>query len=228
MSQPKAIGKPAEAGQEILNRRYRIANIDAHRKRILDFGCGNGAQTAYFLTDDNRVVGLDVEHERLTQASPKIEKVLYDGRLIPFPSETFDIVISFEVLEHTEDDRKSVEEVYRVLKRGGRFILSVPNKWWIFETHGTYLPLNLRRLPFVSWLPDVIHSRIARARIYTRKRICSLLKGFEIVRVEYITAPMDVVKHQGLKKFLRSAIFRGDTTSIPFLSTSVFVEARKP
>ena len=51
--------------------------------------------------------------------------------------------------------------------------------------------------------------------------------GFTIIDYCYITAPMDVLKEGPLKRFLVKNIFKGDTTSVPFLSTSIFVLAQK-
>jgi 2-polyprenyl-3-methyl-5-hydroxy-6-metoxy-1,4-benzoquinol methylase len=140
----------------------------------------------------------------------------------------FDRMICFEVIEHFEDD-KNVKRFTRWLKPGALCAISVPNKWWIFETHGARLPLlPWNRVPLFSWLPTFIHERFANARIYTRARIKTLLEqsGFEVIEMQYITAPMDVLKEGALKRFLVNNIFKGDTTSVPFLSTSIFVTAR--
>ena len=51
--------------------------------------------------------------------------------------------------------------------------------------------------------------------------------GFTIVDVRYVTAPMDVLKEGKFKKWLTRYIFRKNTTTIPFLSTAVFVIAKK-
>ena len=99
----------------------------------------------------------------------------------------------------------------------------------MFETHGAKLPLlPWNRVPFFSWLPTFIHERFANARIYTKARIKNLLEenGFEVLEMQYITAPMDVLKEGKLKRFLVNNIFNSETTTVPFLSTSVFIVAR--
>ena len=145
------------------------------------------------------------------------------------PPMQFDRIISFEVIEHLANE-KGVAFYNKALRKGGLAAISVPNKWWIFETHGAKLPLlPWNRVPFFSWLPKRIHEKYANARIYTRKRITGLLEkhGFTILSAEYITAPMDVLKDGKLKRFLLKHIFNTDTTKIPFLSTSIMVVAKK-
>ncbi|MEY4709455.1 MAG: hypothetical protein RIS28_587, partial [Bacteroidota bacterium] len=131
--------------------------------------------------------------------------------------------------EHLPSD-DGVANYAKSLKVGGIAAISVPNKWWIFETHGAKLPLlPWNRVPFFSWLPRPLHERWAHARIYTKQRICSLLEqhGFEIEKVEYIMAPMDVIKWKPLKNFLRMWVFNSDTTKIPFKSVSILVFCKR-
>ena len=119
----------------------------------------------------------------------------------------------------------------QLLAPGGRAAVSVPNKWWVFETHGAHLPLlPWNRVPFFSWLPTCIHERLAKARIYTRKRIGGLLQeaGFRIAAVHYVTAPMDRVGWRPLQHLLRRTVFGSDATGIPVLATSIMVLAEKP
>jgi len=140
-------------------------------------------------------------------------------------------VISFTVLEHVPDQDLALEEMYRLLRPGGRLILSVPNKWWVFETHGANLPLlPWNRVPLVSWWPRRLHDKYARARIYRAREIERLVrsKGFEVVEVFRMTAPLDVLKWAPLRRLMRETVFRPDTTVVPFLATEVFVIADKP
>jgi 2-polyprenyl-3-methyl-5-hydroxy-6-metoxy-1,4-benzoquinol methylase len=202
---------------------------------LLDFGCGTGAQTLLFANQFDRIIGVDIDESSIQtfQRSIKnrglegrIEAIQYDGHTLPVPDASVDFAISFEVLEHVIDERRALAELRRVLKPGARLAMSVPNRWWIFETHGAALPLlKWNRVPFFSWLPKPLHDRWARARIYSRREIVAALRraGFEVHTATYITAPMDVVRNPRVQNLLRSMIFRGDTTRVPFLSTAVLV-----
>ena len=239
--QKVARGKPADYGQEILRRRARItaATIPLSGRLVLDFGAGNGAQTLELVKLGCRVVACDIDQDDLDVLSrylkdnniDTVTPVRYDGSTLPFAANHFDAVVSFAVLEHVQDEEKSLSEIFRILKPGGDFLIAVPNKWWVFETHGARLPLlPWNRVPFFSWLPRPLHSKFANARIYRKKDIVSLLlaHGFDIHESFYMTAPMDVVKSPSVQRLLRTYVFRGDRSTVPFLSTEVFVHARKP
>lgn len=213
--------------------------IEDRRGTLLDFGCGTGAQTLLFLNDVDRIVGVDVDttsiekfHQTIETRNlgVRLEAIKYDGRTLPLADASIDFAISFEVLEHVQDERRALEELHRVLKPGARLAMSVPNRWWVFETHGAALPLlKWNRVPFFSWLPKPLHDRWARARIYSRREIVRKLHeaGFHIEDSCYITAPMDVVKNPKLQQFLRESVFHGDRTTVPVLSTAVLVVAAR-
>ncbi len=236
-----AAGKPAGEDNLIIVRRHRLVSerIPFREGVLLDFGCGSGAQTCLFAGEFSSVIGLDVSLPLLRELRAGafargqqgiILPLAYDGDHFPLRDSSVDCAVSFEVLEHVEHERQVLSELARVIRPGGLLAISVPNRWWIFETHGANLPLlPWNRVPFFSWIPTPVHDRWARARIYSRREICGKVEsaGFDIVEELYITAPMDVVSWGWLKRALRTTIFRNDTTRFPFLSTAVLVIARR-
>lgn len=234
------LGRPADFDDRIVQRRLRlvrnIPEFTGTGLSLLDIGCGNGASLFGLCDNMKYCLGIDINDEHLPEfnaykeqnAVRNCEFRAFDIGATELPDQ-FDRIISFEVIEHlTSED--AVGNYYKALKPGGLMAISVPNKWWIFETHGAKLPLlPWNRVPFFSWLPRPLHEKWANARIYTKKRITRLLKkhGFSIVSAEYVTAPMDVLPDGKLKDFVIKNIFDTDTTSIPFKATSLFVVARK-
>ncbi|MCU0639599.1 MAG: methyltransferase domain-containing protein [Candidatus Krumholzibacteria bacterium] len=234
-------GRPAGAQDLIIVRRHRLVRAMAPRPGgvLLDFGCGDGAQTLLFGNDFPAIIALDIGAGLLARLRDEaatrglgnvVLPVNYDGRNIPLADGSVDFAVSFEVLEHVEEEARILAELARVTRPGGILAMSVPNRWWIFETHGANLPLlPWNRVPLFSWLPKGLHDRWARARIYTKRGICGKLSGagFEILDSAYITAPMDVVRWRPMRKFLRSTLFRNDRTGVPWMSTAVLVVARR-
>jgi SAM-dependent methyltransferase len=97
--------------------------------RVLDLGCRTGALTQHY-AEGNTVVGVDVDRSALEQAEARlgIETVWADvEEVLPFPDDSFDVVVAGELLEHLADPGAVVAHVRRVLRPGGRFVGSVPN-----------------------------------------------------------------------------------------------------
>ncbi|MBT7376609.1 MAG: class I SAM-dependent methyltransferase [Candidatus Marinimicrobia bacterium] len=237
-----AVGKPAELDDFIITRRIDI--VRAHNgffdetKSLLDVGCGNGGSLFKMHPHFKSCHGIDIVEGNISTLqnsiiSKQIKNCTADIHDIDnaiVNKSYYQRAISFEVLEHVKDEKLTLSNIYKSLNHEALFAISVPNKWWFFETHGAHLPfLPWNRVPFFSWLPKKIHSRFAKARIYTKSDICKLVQeqGFNILSVDYITAPMDVIKWMWLKSLLRKTIFRRDTTKCPILSTAIMVICNK-
>ncbi len=243
MPQPKGLagGKPADPGQFLLQRRLRLVGefIPAPGGHLVDFGCGNGAQTSLLVPLFDRVTGVDVNQVYLEEFTRRIaaagwqdrvQAVSLTGDRIPLPDGTADMVASFTVLEHVPDEMAALAEMRRVLKAGGRLLISVPNRWWVFETHGADLPLlPWNRVPLVSWWPKRLHDRWARARIYRRREIVRMVEaaGFTVTDSLRMTAPMDMIPWAPLRRLVRSALFGRDRAALPFLATEIVVSAER-
>jgi SAM-dependent methyltransferase len=233
-------GRPARAGQLILKRRFRILEsiLPAQhiRRRLLDIGCGNGAQTRLLKPFAGQLFGLDIVGIDTLEgavAGDEFSFIRAGAMELPFQTETFDLVTAFEVLEHLPDDAAAVAEAARVLRPGGYFFFTVPNRWWIFETHGMVIPglnwIPWNRVPFVGWMPQTLHRRVARARNYTLSQALSLAReaGLTTVAGGYVTAPLDVLPDSALRDLLRGTLFGLDITANPLLAVNMFILAEK-
>jgi 2-polyprenyl-3-methyl-5-hydroxy-6-metoxy-1,4-benzoquinol methylase len=234
------IGRPADFNDRIIQKRIKlvknIPNFIGKELDLLEIGCGNGASMLLLAESMKSCLGIEIfegNKEEFEGLKKKLNINNCEFRIFNIETEKmdkkFDRIMSFEVIEHLKDEN-NVKAYYELLKPGGLAAISVPNKWWIFETHGARLPLlPWNRVPLFSWLPRQIHEKFAKARIYTKRRIKRLLEntGFKVNSIMYITAPLDVLKEGKLKSFLLKNIFKGETTKIPFLSTSIFIVAEK-
>ncbi len=96
--------------------------------RVLEIGTGSGYGVEVIAPNATEFVTIDKNIPPIDLAQfPNVKFRNCAVPPLPFEAESFDYVISFQVIEHIKDDKKFVAEVQRVLKRGGRFIVSTPN-----------------------------------------------------------------------------------------------------
>jgi 2-polyprenyl-3-methyl-5-hydroxy-6-metoxy-1,4-benzoquinol methylase len=99
-------------------------------KKILEIGVGGEGGIINLLKDENEVHGIDAsESARINceKLGLKVDVFNLDMNAIPFEEDYFDIVVAFEVMEHFANPQFVVEEVKRVLKKTGIFLISTPN-----------------------------------------------------------------------------------------------------
>jgi SAM-dependent methyltransferase len=147
---------------------------------VLDVGSGFGRHVYECARRGARVVALDHAADEVIQTRNTLAAMVDageitteratgvlrgDARALPFPDDTFDVVITSEVLEHIQDDVAAIGEMVRVLKPGGRFAATVPAQFP--ET--------------INWLlSDEYHAPKApggHVRIYSRTELSAKLRA---------------------------------------------------
>ena len=160
--------------------------------RILENGCGVGMYVEHLSPFCAEIIGLEYDVERAVQAMRNVESrsnaeiIAAAGEELPFPDQSFDLILSHEVLEHVRDDQLAVREMVRTLKPGGRIIIFVPNRGYPFETHGIYWrgEYHFGNIPLVNYLPRNMRDTLApHVRVYSRKDLNSLFIDLP-VRIE--------------------------------------------
>jgi SAM-dependent methyltransferase len=163
--------KEADYWWHVNKRRLALNYIDDQRLsgvRILEVGCGGGYLSSLLLQAGADVVAADL----LTSAAQfALEKgvnkgLTFDaGRPWPFAQHSFEIIIMLDVLEHVENDVGCLQEVRRVLRKGGRAVLSVPAHQFLFSSwdqvlghHRRYSKPRLRHIFQDAGLEPVILS----------------------------------------------------------------------
>lgn len=116
----------------------KYANTKKEKKlKILDIGCGDKPYQLLF--NDAEYIGIDITGGGHLDTAKQVDEY-FDGKTIPMPDESFDIVICTQVLEHVEDSENLLMECHRVLKKDGELFLTMPFVWNEHET-----PFDFRR-----------------------------------------------------------------------------------
>ncbi len=113
--------------------RYLLAQEYAKDKEVLDIACGEGFGSALLAKTARRVVGIDIAAEAVRHAafSYRIDNVRFQQgscSKIPLDSNSIDLVVSFETIEHHDEHKAMMVEIKRVLRPGGVLIISSPDK----------------------------------------------------------------------------------------------------
>lgn len=101
--------------------KYEVTNL-----KILDIGCGSKPYSSFF-KGTKKYIGVNLTLNEYVDCITSAEN-------LPFASESFDVVISTQMLEHVKDPAKVLKEIYRVLKKEGVVFLSTHGIW---EKHGS-------------------------------------------------------------------------------------------
>ena len=209
----------ANIGDMALKRRVLsiVKGLDINNSdSILDCGCGDGLYLKIIKELSVAAVsGFDLNSEslRLAQGYTKDMNVpLVQGRIgdLPYKDNSFGKIFSTEVLEHVEDDLGALKEILRILKPGGRLIITVPNHNYPFF----WDPVN--------WtLEHCLGERIKSGfwagiwnmhlRLYYREEIEALIRqaGFKVASAEFLThycVPFNHIILYGFKKVLLSGV----------------------
>jgi GT2 family glycosyltransferase/glycosyltransferase involved in cell wall biosynthesis/SAM-dependent methyltransferase len=124
--------------------RYLCAQKMCDGLTVLDTACGVGYGSFHLAQKARRVVGIDnskaaISFARQHYSLPNIEFVIGNCIRLPFLSETFDLITSFELIEHLTDPEAYLAEVHRVMRKNGLFVVSTPNRP-VYSQHRKGIP----------------------------------------------------------------------------------------
>jgi SAM-dependent methyltransferase len=205
--------------------------------RLLDIGSGIGTYVEKFRALGATAFGVDVDLERVTRG--RLEKQLDTlavsvSEQLPFADGSFDGVLLHEVIEHVDDDARTIGEAHRVTAHGGVVIVFAPNRLYPFETHGAYFGKRyvFGNIPFVGYLPDRWRNQFApHVRAYRARDIRALFAGLdgEIIAHTQVYPGYDKIaaRRRALAGLFRSVTYALEHTPLRSLGLSHFVVWRK-
>jgi len=205
--------------------------------RILDNGTGLGT----YLEAIGRAnpaslrVGLEIEHERAVAALARAGAIVLGvGESLPFAGDSFDLILSNEVIEHVADDRAAVVEMARVARPGGRIVIFTPNRWYPVEQHGVYWrgEYHFGNKPLVNYLPNPLRNRLApHVRAYTGHGLRALFDGLPLRLLHHgrIFGGYDNIVRRSprLGGAIRRALYAAEGTPLAVLGLSHFLVLEK-
>ncbi len=214
---------PAQFGNLDANLRF-IAATGALRPGmdVLEIGSGTGAMLDHLRKQGINAVGVDRNDELIAESRRwfgdlPIRRV--EGTRLPFGDGSFDVVMSFDVFEHIPDSGAHLQEVRRVLRPGGTYLVQTPNKWTnvIFET--------IRWRSFTKFREDhcSLHSLAELKRRFAAHGFATQVYDIAVVN-EFFRAK--VRRHLGRAGLLALAVVNPDRLPLA-LRTNLYVAARK-
>jgi len=172
---------------------FALQHVGRDRRTYLDVGCGNGFITEQVAVSFDTVVGVDVEPGRLAEFRRRVsldETIVVSempSEALDFETNSFDMVTSFEVLEHVENVQRTAGEIVRVLRPGGTLVVSVPQVLFPFENHGMQIgdrviPKKIPLLPYIRPL----HRRYSLARVFGSRELDRVFQALTCTRTAYV------------------------------------------
>ncbi len=221
--------------------------------KVLDVGCGSGRHTFFLLEKGCNVTGIDISLKMLEVLERKAEERKYslslflaDCNNLPFKTESFDVVVSiYGPLTHLQNSVNCVQEMMRVLKKGGKIIVGVENKW-------AFLPLIRRILKF-EWNKIIMLLReggkftvfkkensqevLIWLQYYSLKQLVKLFRDAGFIRIKTYGGLLLVPQEYGYSLKRSLSFFKKilvwlerrlqDITPFKNLASYLFIEAEK-
>lgn len=208
---------------------YFQGRVEVKDKIVLDVGCGDGGKTCFYATLHPKIcVGLDKDPVRVRGAknfalrteSKNLAWVLSDANHLPFKSESFDVAVMNDVVEHLADLLESLKEVNRILKKGGYCFITFTS----YRSAGGAHVFDRIYIPWVQFIFSDKEIIQALQHLYKSNRFIgyqfpSLMK----VSPQSLTDVADINK-MTLERFSRLAIDAG--FSFKLLSFRPFIERK--
>lgn len=151
--------------------------------RVLEIGCGDGYGAHLISSIGADVVAIDVDTNAINYAKRKYKDTnitfeLYDGETIDYADHIFNMIVSFQVIEHVADVEKYLKNIKRLLKPEGIFIITTPSRTYRLKPNQKpWNEFHLREYDISSLKSDII-------RVFPNSRLYAVKACEEIVSIE--------------------------------------------
>jgi ubiquinone/menaquinone biosynthesis C-methylase UbiE len=211
---------------------YRLHEYrDFKGKKVLDVGSGNGYVLSKYATEGAEVYGVDITPAGIDLCRKRFEYLglkgdfrVADAQALPFDDNTFDCVCSMGVLHHVPNTQKAVDEIFRVLKPGGRLIVMFYHRnsakyQWSYRVRSWFSGKSMTQLANEF---DGIGN--PKGEVFSKSELAEVLKEFKDIKMfTGFLQSEDIVVRGG--RFIPDFIFK---PLAGLIGWNLYAKAKKP
>ena len=190
-----------DPSENVIFQRHMIAYKEASKLisgTVLEIGCGEGYGISELVQFSKKYIGVDKFDTYISEDIKKNNDIIFHKMEIPpllnIEANSIDFVVTFQVIEHIQDDHYFLREIFRVLKPGGKLLLTTPNKlmslsrnpWHIREYTPFEMKDILRKYFVKSEVKGVYGNDIVMEYYQKNKESVKKITRYDIFNLQYL------------------------------------------
>ena len=211
-----------DASDNYVFQRSQLAYHEAARLvggDVLEIGTGSGYGVAIVAPHARTFVTID-KYDSGVEAAEGVDFRRTTVPPLPFPDASFDCVITFQVIEHIKKDRQTIAEIWRILRPGGRLIISTPNKtmsltrnpWHVREyTADEFRTLLSERFAEVEELGVFGRENVMEYYENNRRSVARIARWDILHLQKWLPRPLLRIPYDILNRMNRRKLLKADT-----------------